>query len=79
MPLPTCYVIGDSISIQYGPYLESALGASWQYDRKSGDAEARKNLDIPIGANGGDSRSGIKIYATLGGKNISTHIRCYAD
>ena len=55
MSLPSCYVIGDSISIQYGPYLEAALAGTWQYARKEGDAEARLNLDIPIGANGGDS------------------------
>ena len=49
------YVIGDSISIQYGPYLERALQGSMAYGRKEGDEEAQLNLDNPQGANGGDS------------------------
>ncbi len=49
------YVIGDSISIQYGPYLERALQGSMAYSRKEGDEEAQLNLDNPQGANGGDS------------------------
>jgi len=52
---PLAFVIGDSISIQYGPYLEKMLGGRWRYARKGGQAEAMKNLDIPRGANGGDS------------------------
>ena len=50
------YVIGDSISIQYGPYLERALQGVMHYARKEGEAEAQLNLDRPQGANGGDSR-----------------------
>ena len=50
------YVIGDSISIQYGPYLERALDGVMHYARKEGEAEAQLNLDRPQGANGGDSR-----------------------
>jgi lysophospholipase L1-like esterase len=52
------FVIGDSISIQYGPYLERFLGGSFAYDRKrdaAGGAKAEHNLDVPQGANGGDS------------------------
>ncbi len=54
--LPTLFVIGDSISIQYGPYLEKYVQGVWRYDRKSDDGQAAKNLDVPVGANGGDSR-----------------------
>jgi len=53
--LPLVYVLGDSISIQYGPYLEKCLRGLWRYDRKGGEAEALLNLDQPQGANGGDS------------------------
>jgi lysophospholipase L1-like esterase len=53
--LPLVYVLGDSISIQYGPYLEKYLAGCWRYDRKRGEAEALLNLDKPQGANGGDS------------------------
>ena len=49
------YVIGDSISIQYGPYLQQALQGVMAYARKEGETEALLNLDNPQGANGGDS------------------------
>jgi len=49
------FVIGDSISVHYGPYLESALEGTCTYDRKGGSAEALANLDVPCGSNGGDS------------------------
>lgn len=49
------FVVGDSISIQYGPYLEQALQGVMGYARKEGEAEALLNLDQPMGANGGDS------------------------
>lgn len=53
--LPLVYVLGDSISIQYGPSLERALAGIFRYERKSGKAEALLNLDLPMGANAGDS------------------------
>ena len=49
------YVIGDSISIQYGPYLQGYLKGFMEYSRKEGEREALANLDYPQGANGGDS------------------------
>lgn len=49
------YVIGDSISLQYGPYLQANLAGVMGYARKEGEEEALLNLDNPIGANGGDS------------------------
>jgi lysophospholipase L1-like esterase len=49
------FVIGDSISIQYGPYLRTLLEGSLKYDRKRGEDQALVNLDKPVGANGGDS------------------------
>lgn len=64
------YVIGDSISIQYGPYLEAALRGVMDYARKEGEEEALLNLDKPQGANGGDSSmvlSYLKARAAEGG------------
>ncbi len=55
-PIPRLFVIGDSISIQYGPYLESYLDGIVAYERKRDDGNAEANLDVPTGANGGDSR-----------------------
>ncbi len=52
---PSLFVIGDSISIHYGPWLEQFLRGRIDYGRKQGSTEALANLDIPLGANGGDS------------------------
>ena len=49
------YVLGDSISIHYGPYLKHYLSSFMGYSRKEGEQEALLNLDNPQGANGGDS------------------------
>jgi lysophospholipase L1-like esterase len=49
------YIIGDSISIHYGLYLQAYLRGVIEYARKEGDEEALLNLDRPAGANGGDS------------------------
>ncbi|CAK7074075.1 MAG: hypothetical protein BACD_03526 [Bacteroides rodentium] len=53
---PKLFVIGDSISIFYGPYLKKYVEGSFDYDRKRDEGEAMTNLDVPVGANGGDSR-----------------------
>jgi len=53
--LPTVFVIGDSISIQYGPFLEQYVQGVFIYDRKRDDGQSSANLDNPSGANGGDS------------------------
>jgi len=53
--MKSLFVLGDSISIQYGPYLEKFVEGCFTYDRKGGIAEALKNLDNVQGANGGDS------------------------
>jgi lysophospholipase L1-like esterase len=50
------YVVGDSISIQYGPYLKKYLNEKIEYSRKEGEEEALLDLDNPQGANGGDSK-----------------------
>ncbi len=50
------FVLGDSISIHYGPFLKELLGNEFFYDRKRGLEQALEDLDKPIGANGGDSR-----------------------
>ncbi len=55
MTLPRIFVLGDSISIQYGPYLERLLAGRVAYARKDGTEAALADLDVPAGANGGDS------------------------
>ncbi|MCU0519566.1 MAG: SGNH/GDSL hydrolase family protein [Anaerolineae bacterium] len=49
------YVIGDSISIRYGPYLAQYLKGTMIYARKTAEEAAALALDPPQGANGGDS------------------------
>jgi lysophospholipase L1-like esterase len=52
------FILGDSISLHYGPALTRLLAAGWEVTRKSDDeggAVAAANLDLAQGANGGDS------------------------
>jgi hypothetical protein len=53
--LPVVHVAGDSISVEYRPWLEKFLEGTWRYSCPGGEAEARLNLDNPVGANTGDS------------------------
>ncbi len=50
------FVLGDSISIHYGPYLKRFVSSTYIYDRKRGESQALLDLDQPVGANGGNSR-----------------------
>ncbi|HVU24140.1 MAG TPA: glycosyl hydrolase family 28-related protein [Opitutus sp.] len=51
------FVVGDSISMHYGPPLERRLAPRFTYDRKRDDGTGSSaDLDNPEGANGGDSR-----------------------
>lgn len=58
-PLRRLFVIGDSISMQYGPYLEKFVSSKLEYDRKRDDGRegSENDLNAPtgLGANGGDS------------------------
>jgi len=49
-------LIGDSISLDYGRYLEGFTGPDLHVYGKPGREAAYENLDIPVGGNGGDSR-----------------------
>lgn len=49
------YVIGDSISVHYGPYLERALIGFAEYARKGGPDASGTDWENPADANGGDS------------------------
>ena len=60
--LPRLHVVGDSISIQYGPFLEPRLAGIAAYSRKTGDVG---KLDDPQGANGGDSSMVVEYLRSL--------------
>jgi len=68
---PMIFLIGDSISIGYGNYLKHDLDGKIILERKA-DGGASKNLDDPIGANGGDSRM-VLSYLTEKVKDPSFH------
>jgi len=55
-PKQKIFLIGDSISVQYWPYLKEYMANQADLERKQDDGQAEKNLDVPTGANGGDSR-----------------------
>jgi len=50
------YVLGDSISVHYGPYLERELTGYADYARKGGPDASGTDWENPTDANGGDSR-----------------------
>lgn len=52
----TLFILGDSISLQYGTHLQRELSGSFRIQRKGSQESAMKNLDVPVDANGGDSR-----------------------
>jgi len=49
------FVLGDSISIGYGSFLEKRISFFADYTRKESMPQALENLDYPHDANGGDS------------------------
>jgi hypothetical protein len=53
--LPRLFVLGDSISIQYGPHLRKMLHAKFEYDRKGGSEATLADPIHASGPNGGDS------------------------
>lgn len=54
-PLPSLYLVGDSISIDYHETLAALCEGHYTYWRKGGLEQARGDLDTAQGANGGDS------------------------
>jgi len=66
------YILGDSISVHYGPFLKQYLTGVMDCARKDGETEALLNPDNPQGANGGDSSnvlSFVKALSKSGGVN----------
>ena len=53
--IPTLFVLGDSISIGYGPVLERLLAGRMTYDRKGYPVLGEVEISSPL-VNGGDSR-----------------------
>lgn len=68
------FVIGDSISIHYGPYLKKMIEDKFNYDRKRGIDQALEDLDKPVGANAGDSGMILKYLTEQYHKNTKYDI-----
>lgn len=54
------FLIGDTISVQYGPYLERKIKGEYILKRKNGREQFVFYDDIPLGENGGNSRQVLK-------------------
>lgn len=48
-------LLGDSINLHYGPYLNEHLKENFIIRSKPGRHEALRRIDYPVGGNGGDS------------------------
>lgn len=55
-PARKMFLLGDSISLQYCPGVRKLLMGKFTIEQKNSDSSAFKNLDVPVGSNGGDSR-----------------------
>src|SRR5690242_9688534 len=55
--LPRVFVVGSSLTMHFGRYLEKEVAGKFHYDRKraTDGKRAEDNLDIAQGASGGDS------------------------
>ena len=59
------YVIGDSISMHYGPYLERYSGEVFSYSRKTEEEVRDVGLSDKQGANGGDSGAVLEFLSAM--------------
>jgi hypothetical protein len=65
------YVLGDSISIHYGPHLRSLLDPHFDYDRKGGADNVDDSSFGHEGANGGPSTEVLSFLRRYTGDNPS--------
>lgn len=59
-PISRIFLIGDSISIHYEPFLKEYLKGVATLESRKDISDAEANLDIPRGRNGGDSNMVLK-------------------
>lgn len=74
--LDKLFVLGDSISIDYGGYLEKMLESEIIYDRKKDQHSINENQDLPNamrGANGGDSGMVLQYLSYLVSNRLFDH------
>lgn len=56
MQKKTVYVLGDSIAIHYGPFLQKMINGKYNYDYKGSSVKKSDGVEEANDANGGDSR-----------------------
>ncbi|WP_407311886.1 SGNH/GDSL hydrolase family protein [Desulfosporosinus sp. SB140] len=74
MEQKTVFVLGDSISIHYSPFLKNMISSKFKYQQKGLVGEALKDLDQPNGANAGDSNMVLEYLRDENKKGISYDI-----
>lgn len=55
MTMKEMLLLGDSINLHYGPYLNKQFNKHFIIHSKPGRHEALRRIDYPVGGNGGDS------------------------
>jgi len=68
------FVLGDSISIHYGPWLRRYLGHAFEYNRKGGPEVGEDHGPAPDPANGRDSVHVLSYLEDLQSSGFSTDI-----
>ncbi len=71
MNLPRLHVVGDSISIHYGPYLQAMLTGVMTYSRKTAPDGSLADTGA---ANGGDSAMVLSYLKTLNGERCFDYL-----
>lgn len=74
MSITSVYVVGDSISMHYGPYLKAMLASRLRYDRPRQAGESVEDLDKPVGENGGDSTNALSLVLARYGSQSATPV-----
>lgn len=73
MATPELFVLGDSISMHYGPWLKQFIAPHFNYSRK-GEGVAAVDLNITSEVNGGDSRACLTYLTALFAKGIKIDV-----
>ena len=68
---PTLYILGDSISLLYGPFLDNMLADKFEISRKkAGEHQYKLRSGKDIGHNGGNSRMVLDFLQIQKGKGM---------
>ncbi|HOF87768.1 MAG TPA: SGNH/GDSL hydrolase family protein, partial [Armatimonadota bacterium] len=70
MALPFLFVIGDSISLGYGPHLDTFARDQYRYARKSGEEAWLPEAVRAQGANGGDSTAVLRYLDAMAAADV---------